>query len=296
MTTLRAYLEDYVTRAATQDKQLATWINGNLADLSTLDTTANSSLVAAINEIVADIDALSSGAIGALDDLTDVVIGSHAAGRILRADGTNFVDVAGATYFETAGAAAAAQAASQPVSAELTAIALLTGTTYGRAFLTLANQAGLVALIPGASDTVAGLVELATIAEGLTGTDNVRAVTSAVLQAKIDALVGGAPGILDTLKEIADRIALDETDFGSLVTTVAGKQAGDPTLTALAGVTTTANKVIYATASDTFATTDFTALGRSVVGAADANAAGIVLNLGDLSTMDLVATFEAALV
>lgn len=55
--------------------------------------------------------------------------------------------------------------------------------------------------------------------------------------------------------------------------TTANTQPKDATLTALAGVTTAANKVIYATGSDTFTTTDFTATGRSIVGAASAAAA-----------------------
>jgi hypothetical protein len=46
---------------------------------------------------------------------------------------------------DVAGAAAAAQAASQPVDADLTAIAALTTTAYGRAFNTLADAPALAA-------------------------------------------------------------------------------------------------------------------------------------------------------
>lgn len=52
------------------------------------------------------------------------------------------------TAYDAAGAAAAAQAASQPLDSDLTAIAALTTTAYGRALLELANQAALLALMP----------------------------------------------------------------------------------------------------------------------------------------------------
>ena len=56
------------------------------------------------------------------------------------------------TAYEVAGAAAAAQAASQPVDSDLTAIAALTTTAYGRAFLALADAAAARATI-GTSTT-----------------------------------------------------------------------------------------------------------------------------------------------
>lgn len=49
--------------------------------------------------------------------------------------------------FDAAGAAAAVQAASQPLDSDLTAIAALTTTSFGRAFLTLANAAAARAAI-----------------------------------------------------------------------------------------------------------------------------------------------------
>jgi hypothetical protein len=65
----------------------------------------------------------------------------------------------------------------QPLDADLTAIAALTTTTYGRALLALANQAALLALLPTPTETTNGVIEIATQAEVTTGTDDVRAVT-----------------------------------------------------------------------------------------------------------------------
>lgn len=57
-------------------------------------------------------------------------------------------------------------------------------------------------------------------------------------------------------------------------------QPKDATLTALAGVTTAADKLIYATGSDAFSTTDFTAAGRALVDDASASAQRTTLGLG----------------
>jgi hypothetical protein len=76
---------------------------------------------------------------------------------------------------------------------------------------------------------------------------------------------------------------------GTNPTTLAGfgisdGQPLDATLTALAGTTVAANKLIYATAADTFTTTDFSAFGRSLVDDADAAAGRTTLGLGTMAT------------
>ena len=120
-----------------------------------------------------------------------------AAGRTALGLGTAATQAASA--FDAAGSAAAAQAAaiaaSQPLDSDLTAIAALTTTSYGRAFLALADQAALMALVAAASDTAAGKVELATTSEATTGTDTARAVTPAGVKAATDALVAGGTAV-----------------------------------------------------------------------------------------------------
>jgi phage-related tail fiber protein len=60
----------------------------------------------------------------------------------------------------------------------------------------------------------------------------------------------------------------------------------DATLTALAGVTTSANQLIYATGSDAFTTTSLTAFGRSILDDADATAGRTTLGLGTIATQN----------
>ena len=59
---------------------------------------------------------------------------------------------------------------------------------------------------------------------------------------------------------------------GAAVLSQIGAQPLDATLTALAGVTVAANKLIYATAADTFTTTDLTAFARTILDDANAGA------------------------
>jgi hypothetical protein len=52
---------------------------------------------------------------------------------------------------------------------------------------------------------------------------------------------------------------------GAAVLAIAGGQAADATLTALAGVSVAANKMLYATGTDAFATTDLTSQARDLL-------------------------------
>lgn len=69
---------------------------------------------------------------------------------------------------------------------------------------------------------------------------------------------------------------------------IVGIQPLDATLTALAGVTTTTNNLIYATGSDTFQSTPFTAFARSLVDKETAADVRSLLALGSLATLSTV--------
>lgn len=305
-------LANLATRVSTEVKALRTLINGNTSDLSGLNTTTKAHLVAAINEVKTTADtALSSAGSQTVAGLDDVALATPATGHLLRYNSATgkWENVAGTTHFDPAGSAAAAQAnaiaASQPLDSDLSAIAALTTTSYGRAFLALANQAGLMGLLASASETVQGKVELATVAEATAGTDSVRAVTPAGLKAAIDAvktaiLGAGVPAALDTLDELAAALG-DDANFASTVTTaLAGKQPLDADLTSIAAQGSAANKALYATGAGTWSLYDLSAFGRTLAGLADAAAARTTLSvysqaqIGDPET-DLVAIFEAGL-
>jgi hypothetical protein len=152
-----------------------------------------------------------------------------------------------------------------------------------------------------ASETVAGIVELATTTEAATGVDTVRAVTPAGLAAGLSTLVDAAPGTLNTLNELAAALGDDPNYAATITTNLAGKQPLDTDLTAIAALTSAADKVPYSTGAGTWALATFTAAGRALVDDADAAAQRATLSvysqaeIGDPAT-DFVATFEAGLV
>lgn len=79
-----------------------------------------------------------------------------------------------------------------------------------------------------ASETVAGIVELASLAEVAAGVDTERAVTVAGVKQETlairEAILGtDVPEALDTLSELADALA-DDADFAATVTYALGKR------------------------------------------------------------------------
>lgn len=299
MASLTTNILNVVNRVSTEIRSLRAMMTGSsTGDLTSLATTNKSSLVAAINE------AASAGGAATLDELGDVAIANPAGGHILRHNGTAFVNGPGTDFYDPAGAAAVAEAnakaASQPVDPDLTAIAGISTQAFGRALLALVDQAALTAQIAAASDTVSGRVELATPQEAIDGVDAARAVTPAGVSAAINALVSGAPGLLNTLDELAQALG-DDPNFATTISNqLAGKQPLDPDLTAIAGLASATDKMPYATGPNAWALTTLSAFARTLLDDANAADARTTLSvysqsdIGDVNT-DFVAAFNTAL-
>ncbi len=132
-------------------------------------------------------------------------------------------------------------------------------------------------LNPPATTTVQGVVELATPEETQTGTDGARAVTPAGLKSLTASTSrAGLVQLNDTLTSSSTSQALTAAQGKKLHDE---KQPKDDTLTALAALITAANKLIYATGPDSFATADLTAFARSLLDDASAEAMRSTLEL-----------------
>lgn len=130
-----------------------------------------------------------------------------------------------------------------------------------------------------------------TAGAGLTKTGNtidVVTASSARIVVNADSIDLATAGTAGTYRSVTTD-AYGRVTAGTNPTTLAGygitdAQPLDATLTALAGVTTSANTLIYATGSDTFTTTALTAFGRSLIDDADAAAGRTTLGLGTMAT------------
>jgi hypothetical protein len=137
MASLATRLNDFIVAVGTDIKQLRTWMTGSsTGDLTGLTTTAKTSLIAAINEVKA-------AATGSPPAATETVAGvAEVATQAETATGTDDARMVTPLKLKTQ-----ADLWYQPLDSDLTAIAAVATTAYGRAFLALANQAGLQALL-----------------------------------------------------------------------------------------------------------------------------------------------------
>lgn len=104
MATLQVRLENLATRIATECKAIRNLLNGNAADLSALNTTAKTNIVAAINELVADIDELAANAGAIIDDTTAATDQVYSSTKTM----TEIADAAAAVKAEILGGAGTA--------------------------------------------------------------------------------------------------------------------------------------------------------------------------------------------
>src|SRR5690606_765431 len=102
----------------------------------------------------------------------------------------------------------------------------------------------------------------------------------------ITALIGGAPGALDTLNELAEAIGDDASFASSITTALAGKQPLDATLTALAGLTTGSGIVPRFTGTDTLEAMTVSAFAKTLLDDAAASNARTTLGLGTMATQN----------
>lgn len=153
-------------------------------------------------------------------------------------------------------------------------------------------KAGSAGSPPASSETVAGVIELATQAEVNAGTDPGRAVTPvtlaavrAALKAEILGAAGAAYDTLEELKTYVDSLdSADETQIQGVLTALGYRVRFDAAQTLTGGEKTQAlTNIGAAAASHTHAAaqiSDSTAVGRSVVTAVDAAAARTAIGAG----------------
>ena len=108
--------------------------------------------------------------------------------------------------------------------------------------------------------------------------------TTAWVRAAIAELVGSSPETLDTLAELATALGNDPNFATTITEKLAQKQPISPLLTAIAAVTTAANKLPYFTGTNKVGLTDFTETARTLL--AKGTTADIINFLGLKATVD----------
>lgn len=158
----------------------------------------------------------------------------------------------------------------QPLDSDLTAIAALSTTSYGRALLTLADAAaGRTALGAAATSHTHAQADVTNLVTDLAAKQPLDADLTAIA-----ALTTTSYG--RSLLEAANAAAA-RTLLGVVIGT--DVQAQDAELSALAGLTSAADKVPYFTGAGTAATATLSSYGRTLIDDADASAAQTTLGI-----------------
>ncbi|MFV2245330.1 tail fiber protein [Escherichia coli] len=97
------------------------------------------------------------------------------------------------------------------------------------------------------------------------GTNNTQIASTAFVMAAIAALVDSSPDALNTLNELAAALGNDPNFATTVIDALAGKQPKDATLTALAELATSADKLPYFTGANRAALTALTSVGREII-------------------------------
>ncbi|MGI5672827.1 phage tail protein [Escherichia coli] len=117
------------------------------------------------------------------------------------------------------------------------------------------------------------------------GTNNTQIASTAYVMAAIAALVDSSPDALNTLNELAAALGNDPNFATTMTNALAGKQPKDATLTALAGLSTSADKLPYFTGADRAALTALTSVGRTILGKTSTQGVLDYLGLGEGSAL-----------
>ena len=160
-----------------------------------------------------------------------------------------------------------------PVDSGGTGVGNLNNITVGGAARDANGNVLTTTYAPLASPALTGSPTATTAAEGDSST---RIATTAFVTRAIKTLIGTAPAILDTLGEISAAINADANVYQTLNE---AKQPRHAALTSISGLSTSANQMIYTTASNTYTTTSLTAYARTLLDDADAATARNTLDV-----------------
>ncbi|HCP1206187.1 TPA: phage tail protein [Escherichia coli] len=117
------------------------------------------------------------------------------------------------------------------------------------------------------------------------GTNNTQIASTAFVMAAIAALVDSSPDALNTLNELAAALGNDPNFATTMTNALAGKQPKDATLTALAELATSADKLPYFKGADRAALTALTSVGRAILGKTSIQSVLDYLGLGEGSAL-----------